>query len=338
MMLTAEPSLPELRWLHLESVHALRGDLSLGGPGTLGNVLRSVLGLALHQQAPATAERFMGRADEADALRPWWMWPQEPDEGCFAAGAPLHVRWSLSATALHHLSPLVQALETIGRLGLGSQRVKADLVSLQVLSPYGTMSLSGAREPDATWSAQMLWQQACTEAALQWSAAQAMPPGRFRPLWIRAHTPLRLKRRGELLLAAPALDQVINACMGRLDALARASADKLPRPDALWLERQVWLQWAQGFEPLHTETVDVSLSRWSSRQRRSMVLSGLRGLWSYETLAVLALPWLRLAEHLQLGGKTSFGMGTLQVELPLIDPTPTQQGDNTHDLTACPAV
>ncbi len=332
------PALPDLKWLHLESVHVLHGELMLDGPGTLGNILRSVVGLALHQDAPTTAELFMGRASDSDAMRPWWMWPQEPDGWCLAAGSMLRVRWSLSAVGLPHLAPLVQALEGIGRLGLGSNRVKADLTTVQLLSPYGPMPLASALEPNAMWGAHLLWRHACAEAVPLMTGAKEASSGPENRVWIRAHTPLRLKRRGELLLEAPSLDQLIAACIGRLDALARLAPGFVARDDTVWLERQVWVQWAQRFAALQPDTDGVSLSRWSSRQRRSMVLTGLRGVWSYDASAVLALPWLRLAEHLQLGGKTSFGMGTLQIELPQSTLISDQQGEESHDTSACSAV
>jgi hypothetical protein len=300
-----------LQWLHLEVTHVLQGELQLDTAASLGSLYRSVLGAALHEHSSEAFECFAGGT--SDVLRPWWLWPPEVgDDLWLPGGAVLKARLSLHPIALPHLGACVQALEDFGQRGLGTSRVPAQLVNVRVWAPQGVLPLSAAHLPQARWNAAQVWQAAAVN--LPW------PPAEAPPLVLHARTPLRLKCQDRLVNRPPALNVVLLACMKRLQALMSLHGGARPghtwahEPAALNAQHKAaWLTWATDFVPEAAQVDRVGLRRWSSRQQRQMRIDGLSGAWAYAPPAWAALPWLRLAEHWQLGGKSTHGFGVLRL-------------------------
>lgn len=314
-------ALPGMQWFHLELTHRLLDDLTLPTPGGLGALYRSVFGLALHRRAPALCERYAG--DQSDSLRPWWLWPPDiGDETELPAGAVLRARFSLQAGAVSDVGACLQAFDDFGLLGLGTERSRAVLDDVVWLTPSGSVPVVVGHVP-APWCAPDVWQ-----------AAQAELGGLSDPqgaVWLRSVTPLRLKFRSALITEPPPLSEVLQACFTRLGALQRLAQPTATGHPTAWLspeDKTAWIQWSCHLLPDRAWTQRAQVHRWSSRQQRAIRIDGLMGTWAYPSAARAALPWLRLGEHLQLGGKTTVGMGAFNAHLraPYDDETEEKGG------------
>lgn len=294
-------ALRSLRWTHLELTHQLQDELQLDAPMALGTLFRSVWGLALHQRSAQAFELLFGPSQET--YRPWWWSP--PDIGHdtrIAAGRQLVSRLSLQDLAWPHLGACLDAVADFGVLGLGSQRVRADLRQVRLLGPDGSSPLhQGVR--GAQWDGLEAWQSALREAT-GWEHES--------PMRVCARTPLRLKDQGLPLQQAPSLQTWVLRCMGRVQML-------LPEGSGALLEaadKQAWLEHCDGMPAQGVSLWQQRVPRYSARQQQAMQIGGLCGSWSYPARGRRAWPWLRLAEHLQLGGKTTLGFGAVQVQGP----------------------
>lgn len=305
-------SVPAMRWWHLELSHRLLDDLHLPTPGSLGALYRSVFGLALHERAPHLFERFAG--EQSDAPRPWWLWPTDlADDTCVPAGAVLNVRLGLHTSALPELAACLQAFEDFEHHGLGAQRSRLRLEAVRWLTPQGPVPLHSAddaQHPPTPWQADDVWRAAQAE----------LSAGQGGALWVQTVTPLRLKVASRLVTEPPPLSVLLLACFMRLGVLltlSRESGEAGQVPPA-WLsdaEKAPWLGWSRCLLPDLAWTQRAQIHRWSSRQQRAIRMDGLAGAWAYPGEACAALPWLRLGEHLQLGGKTTVGMGAFHIHI-----------------------
>ena len=301
-------ALPAMQWFHLELTHRLLDDLSLPTPGGLGALYRSVFGLALHRRAPTLCERYAG--DQSDSLRPWWLWPPDQgDETDLPAGTVLRARFSLHASAVPDVGACLQAFDDFGLLGLGTERSRAVLDAVAWLTPSGPEPVGAPVPPP--WCAQDVWQAAQAELTERPNPQQS-------GVWLNSVTPLRLKFRSALITQPPPLSEVLQACFTRLGAMLRLAQPTSASHPATWLspeDKTAWLQWSRHWMPDLARTQRAQVHRWSSRQQRAIRIDGLTGAWAYPPEACAALPWLRLGEHLQLGGKTTMGMGAFNVSL-----------------------
>lgn len=300
--------LAQLRWVHLELTHQLQDDLTLDAPFTVGALYRSVLGLGLKKYSPEAFFVFFG--DHTKVPRPWWCWAAETHSTIhLPAGTYLPARLSIQETALPHLSACLQAFTDFVHHGLGRQRIPALLTDVKVMAPTGVQTLTEQAPP--CWSADTVWQVAQQEAA-QWVA----------PVQIQTHSPLYLKEDNQPLRHAPSLETLIVRCMGRAKMLLPLDSGSLMSHQA----KMDWQTYGRCILPQEVALLSTGVSRYSARQGRAMYIEGLCGRWSYPPESLAALPWLRLAEHLQLGGKSTLGFGAVQVQdsstLPLATSSP----------------
>lgn len=117
--------------------------------------------------------------------------------------------------------------------------------------------------------------------------------------------PLRLKDQGHLLTRHPSFSQLLRRIFGRMRQLnpvseAQTARDLIARATAIDAHGAV--RW-------------VDLERWSARQRAEMAFGGIHGFLEYHGELGPYLPWLALGEWLQLGGKTTFGLGAYQLQI-----------------------
>jgi len=317
-MLAAPQALGALRWVHLEVSHQLQAPLSLEAPFALGALYRSVFGLALKQRSGAAFALFFSGQD--DAPRPWWWWPAEVGTAThLPAGALLVSRLTLQDSALEHLDACLAALADFYTHGLGARRAPALLTNVRVLAPWGPVLLEDKEPP--CWHADALWQAAEDEALglHKAQAAQAEQGGQaVCGVHVRACTPLYLKEGGRALRHAPTLQTLVRRSMGRAHLLLPAGTGALVD----WQDKMTWLDAVSSMAAQDVQLACVRVPRYSARQGRALHIDGVAGHWSYGPSALAVLPWLRLAEHLQLGGKTTLGFGTVQVTCGQICPDP----------------
>lgn len=314
-MPAAPQALSALRWVHLEVSHQLQAPLTLEAPFALGALFRSVFGLALSRRSGEAFELFCGGQD--DAPRPWWWWPPEVGTATrLPAGALLVSRLTLQDSALPHLDACLAALADFHTHGLGARRAPALLTNVRVLAPWGPVLLDDKEPP--CWHADAVW-QAAEEEALglhEGQTAQAMEQTQALGVHVRACTPLYLKEEGRVLRHAPALQTLVRRSMGRAHLLLPAGSGALQAHQ----DKMGRLDTFSGIAAQDVQLACVQVSRYSARQGREMHIDGVAGNWSYSRAALAALPWLRLAEHLQLGGKTTLGFGTLKIDSSALTP------------------
>jgi CRISPR/Cas system endoribonuclease Cas6 (RAMP superfamily) len=194
------------------------------------------------------------------------------------------------------------ALHDLGRSGLGPQRGSARLCELAQVLPDGRwLPLAGARSRFESVTAADLWDAGRT--LLQ--QRDAAPAG----LTVELLTPLRLRRNGQDLREPPTLEELWRRFSRRLVTLLPPN---LPGGVFGDQEHPQWCDWARGCALEDCRTQRVHWERWSARQQRAMPFEGLLGSLQYAAPAAQALPWLHLAHWLQLGAKTTFGLGVLR--------------------------
>lgn len=260
----------------------------------LGAMYRSVWGRALHSRLPQAFDLFFnGNAD----LRPWWIRPADVGLSTqLPEGMLLRSRITLQESAWPYLNAALDSLSDFRVYGLGRERAPALLTDVRGMTPSGAQPLGSAMPH--FWDAASVWQVAQQETIS------------LAPLQLHTHTPLRLKEGGNLLRHFPDMDTLVQRCMGRAQML-------LPDGSGALLARDEKHAWLSSCKDLPAENVDLShfmVERYSARQGQSMPIEGVAGSWSYCAQSRHALPWLRLAEHLQLGGKTTIGFGAFSVD------------------------
>lgn len=138
----------------------------------------------------------------------------------------------------------------------------------------------------------------------------------IRGVRITADTPLHLLFRGELI-EEPDFGEFVYQSVDRLHQIASCFATSpgralstLPKPDAVAADAR-----SADVETVETDADLVEFNRFSHRQDKKHPLKGVRGTWTFEGDVGPFLPALRIGELLHIGGKTSFGLGAIDVEV-----------------------
>lgn len=285
------------RWVRLEASHEAMADLLCEEfPGAFW---RSVLGRNL---SDIDGVAFHALFDPADSARPepaWCLTPPADFGGWVPRGGRLDCAITLFGSATVHLESCLRALEAFERTGIGpqGQRSPLRLVGAQLRTLSGVFA---PISPAQAMTALEVFDTACLEAAL--------PPGALQVDFV---SPARFKKDSALLSELPPLELLVRRSMGRLVALAPAGLSEGVMARG---EKHAWLDAVRPSQVLNQLSIDATTpGHYSGRQRRTYPLEGLKGSIAYSAPATIALPWLRLAEWVQIGGKTHFGFGVLSV-------------------------
>lgn len=241
------------------------------------NTMRGQLGAWLHANAPdAFAALYSSRT-------PAW---------CLAALAGPAPRWRITLMdhGVPHAPAVLAACEALGAVAL----------------PAATASPAVFSEAAST---------ATTALAVFQSAIEPDHPAAQR---VDLLTPLQLQHQGQVLREAPPLELLLRGTVDRL-------APWLPpgragdTPDACWRGHALMdpatarhaLDTARAAPLQQHDLQRVQFRRRSARTAQVMPLHGLVGTLHYGAPAAALAPWLRLAQWLQLGSRTRFGLGAL---------------------------
>jgi hypothetical protein len=269
-----------------------------------GSLWHGVFGACLHDLQPQAYAALFGLDD---SRRPWALVPPLDTETWVPAGAVVQAAITLiGREAVLHAAACVAALQEMGHRGLGSTRARAQWLEVALQSADGALlpwpdvsqRLDAPLPPGGLPSAAQVWQAAAAQA-------HAQPT---QGLGLRLLTPLRLKEGGEIQREAPSLGLLQRRLLGRWVLLNPQREGGLFAPG----ERDAWLALAEQAPLLEHHLQGVSWQRRSARQQRHMPLEGLCGRLRYGPPAQALRPWWALAEWLQLGSKTSFGLGVVQ--------------------------
>lgn len=297
-------ALAATKFLCLEFVHVALCDADL--PVFKGDLWRSVFGMSLRASSSQAYEAVF-RDHDLPMGRPPARWAlQAPlqQQRRINQGTSLRSKVTLFGSAIEYAQDFVEAMHAFGQLGVGRQGKR---LTLQ-LESVKSITLAGPQPPDsalAPVSALDVFNAALAEAA-------CLAP--LTPLQLAFLSPIELKSDNRQVVGAPAFDVLMRRISSRLVSIC-------PRLDGGLFargEEHAWHVWSAGIPMLKDATVPAGPGRhYSATQGREHPLLGTGGWVDYAAPACAALPWLRLAEWMQLGKKTHYGFG-------VVDATPGQ--------------
>ncbi|MEW6559356.1 MAG: CRISPR system precrRNA processing endoribonuclease RAMP protein Cas6 [Pseudomonadota bacterium] len=271
-------------------------SLGLQWSGYPGALLHSGLGMMLAKVSPAVFALFIGgedaRAGESSRPRPWWMLPPLDTRLAFAPGDDLQVDLLFANPQPEWAPVCAQALAALGEAGVGKMRGRFVLLRHEPVpwDPSGRLALA---EPAALID------------MLQSARSAAANDGH---LGVQLLTPLRMKGEGGLVQQAPSAVLFLKRLLARAAMLAGVPVQELPlASDAL--QQATAMRITQ--QALHWD----DLSRYSARQQAELPMGGLTGWLRYSSKAPMdaVFAWLSVGEWLQVGTKTTFGLGAYRL-------------------------
>lgn len=293
-------ALAATEWLRLEFTHQALGDVEL--QPFKGDLWRSVFCMCLEPEDGPAYEALHTSADgpRGHRVHAWSMQPPLLKETWIPAGALLTSAVTLLGPAMVHAPACVKAMAAFENCGIGhgGQRVAMRLVDVYARRLDERVNFDAAPN--------------CVSALEVFDAAfdelRGRPPCGIE---LRLLTPMELIQNDVQVNAAPPFALLLRRVVGQVVAAA-------PRglPDGLFAsgEKYAWMQWADGVHTAFSATTGQGTGH-SSKHGRSYPINGQDGVVLYRAPASLALPWLRLAEWLQVGKKVHYGLGVFSAQL-----------------------
>lgn len=293
--------LAQIRWLRLAATHQALGDLKL--KPFKGALWRSVLGMCLKQVSPAAyASLFEPVASNGRSDPTWCLTPPLIPDTCVPAGALLDSAITLFGPAMVHAPACVGALEAFERHGVGYDH---DYVPLRLVSVRAN-TLAGAadwRSPDSVVNALDVFAAGAIET--RGAAAHGVE--------VCFVSPLRLISDNQDVTGPPPFEILLRRTLGQIIKLA-----PLNLPQRLFArgEHPAWIAASRQVGMLACAIgPEGDAAKFSGRQNAVYPLKGLVGAVRYAPSAVSAMPWLRIAEWVQLGANTHHGFGVVAVRV-----------------------
>lgn len=262
--------------------------------GFSGSVWHGGVGMMLAQQSPTAFGLLYQNNPES---RLYSLLPSMSTS--IPAGETFELRVTLFGPGVDHALAIAQAIAELGRVGMrpgGHYQV----IAAYLVRPEGDAIFLSEREGFI----------ALPRAYAIKDYLQVMQP-LATACRVSLVTPLRIKDGNDLLRTAPGYAQLLRRIFGRLDQLAHVAGEATPLAksgrDALYEEAAL----------VATETSSVrahGIQRRSARSAQQMQFDGIAGAVDYTGLMQYTLPWLKLGCITQLGGKTAFGFGGLEIE------------------------
>ena len=281
-----------LRMLSLRFTLRSRG---IRFPGFSGSIWHGGIGQML---AKASPQAFATLYQTEPESRLYAILP--PAEAEYPAGAIFELRMTLFGAGIECALAVAQAIAELGMIGLrpgGSY----DVIAISHLSPESEVRFFTTEQGFITLP------QAHDLA--DWLHEEPAPGAHST---VRLITPLRIKEGGELLRTAPCYAQLMRRVMSRIDQLAHAAQADTPLPKS---ERAALFAEAEAVNIASANVFPFTIERRSARSGQQMQFEGLTGQVDYQGDMRRSLPWLRLAELIQVGGKTAFGFGGIEIEI-----------------------
>lgn len=295
---TLRRALSQRSWVRIEVTHEALDDFE--AHPFKGALWRSNLGFRLKQaDNDAFAALFDLPPERAQAEPTWNLAPPISAETHIPRGTLIESAVTLHGPNERFGGAIVSAFEAFEQQGLGYggrfarlRLVDAQLRTLNESVPWGAKS-PPVRAIDV----------------LDAAVSEPMMNSR-QPVRVEFATPVRVKDESRPVHGLPEFHLLVRRIMGRVKMLAPMELGPLwePGEQASWLDpaRQVSM-------PLHLAGPFGEPNQFSARQRATRPLVGYAGTAVYGEGACLALPWLRIGEWIQVGGKTHDGFGVISV-------------------------
>ena len=251
--------------------------------------------MILAQQSPEAFRRLYQTNAES---RLYTLLP--PINNRIPADEQFDLRVTLFGHGVDHALAVAQAIAELGRIGIRPGG-NYDMIEAGVIEPEGESIFLSAQEgfialPHAFTANDYL----------------AATPKHVDHCRIHFVTPLRIKDGNDHLRSAPNYPQLLRRIFGRIDQLAHVAEECTPLEKSL---RDSLYEEAERVEVKESAIVSHGIERRSGRSNQQMQFSGIVGTVDYVGLIQATLPWLRLARIAQLGGKTAFGFGGLEIKV-----------------------
>ncbi|MBM4273114.1 MAG: CRISPR system precrRNA processing endoribonuclease RAMP protein Cas6 [Deltaproteobacteria bacterium] len=281
--------------------------------GAFGNVFRRLACVAPKANCPSCILRqrclyvaifeppaptgYSDAAKFSQAPRPYVLNPPLTPRQVFHPDETLDFELVLIGPAISAIPYFIHILEDMGRRGLGSERGKYELQQVMVRQPGGAFPVYANATGALT-------------AFVPESGPMARPEDeQTNKVALEFLTPLRLKEKSDLVthLSFPLFFDTLSR---RLSLLGTFYGNNIKIPDfSLFRAR--------------TEKVDISdndlrwfdWERYSRRQDAVMKLGGLMGRVTLHGDLGPFIPYLRLAEQVNIGQGTTFGLGRMRLAI-----------------------
>jgi hypothetical protein len=273
--------------LNLQVTLQLQGDCIL--PAYKGSMWHGWFGHGLKQVCETTFNRLYQQNDH-EQPKAYAIDPGKDQKTEWRSGELIGFNLRLFGVASDFGSTVYKAFKVGEHLGLGIARTPVRLIALSAIGPNGEVG-----QYQACSLADYLPQTIHTKLALM----------------MLLNTPLRLKQQGKVIHNQKLLTANLLAAQARRRLLHLFKYWVQDNPDALN---------AIGQQPLAFEQSELISSvyfedwqRYSLKQQEFIPLGGLQGVIRIEDCSEDLYQWLKIGEQLQLGGKTTFGLGCYQV-------------------------
>ncbi len=287
-----------MRMLCLRFVHELEDDADLDI--FKGAVWHGVFGLALKSIDDAA---FACLFESVKRVPPWRLIPPRNEQTFIRAGTQLSASLILFNDAIAHAPACATAISQMGDYGFGLRRSTARLESIN-----GNIG-------DKLVSLRTLFSHSdpavCGVNAITFFINPIEPNvGKFS---MKLLSPMSLKHEGRIQRQPLPIDLIITRLIGRLVGLLPSMEDGFLSTE----QRSNLQKIAASVRIAKANTRWLAWERYSGKQKSSMLFGGLVGEVCFEGEPIDVsniLPWLKLAEWLGLGSKTTFGHGQIAIE------------------------
>lgn len=255
----------------------LQGDCTL--PAYKGSMWHGWLGHAL-RKVSEPAFRALYQQHDHEQPKPYAIDPGRDQKTEWQQGELLDFSLRLFGSAGDLLPVILQALQAGEQLGLGTARTEVKVVAAIVVA-------------DVEQNLSSILANNLTSDNAQWQ--------------LLLDTPLRLKQRGNIIRDTEQLNAQVLALQSRrrllqltkywvcddAEVLDSISQQSLGADDCVTMASVYFEDW----------------QRFSLRQQEFIPFGGFKGVIRMQSVSPDLWRWLKIGEQLQLGGKTTFGLG-----------------------------
>lgn len=249
-----------------------------------GFTFHGALGNALKKLDPSA---YQGLYDAGGVGSPFVLTPPCDHQRSYPSGHKFLLEITLFGLAISYRLACCEALQEVGRLGIDKFRGKFDVVEILSVNPCGIVPLSSLDKPNPINAGEIA-------AASQGVEAQYVE--------LNFVTPIRIKKDNIFMRHKPSFHELMKSLIHRIGILGGFVGEE---------EKIRLLAGAENVHAMSSNVawVDDGYERYSARQKKTMLFGGLLGKSAYQGALTLFLPYLAQLEYLNLGGKTSFGLG-----------------------------
>lgn len=261
--------------------------------------LHGGFGLMLHAHFRSVYYDLLGAQADSGTVRAYVLRPGNALFGELGGGVGFDLDLLLFGAVVRHASPCAEALFRLGANGITQARQR---FAIEHIERIGAADAVSVWSPQAGWNVRAMQPLAAAELL-----RNPLPAGEWR---IELGTPLAIKHDNALLRSGLTPAIFFERLLGRAQLLAtQQSGGPLLDP----LSKQALLALASKLHWKQDETSWHSATRYSARQRQHSEFGGLLGYLLIDGDMGPLGGWLRLAEYLHVGSKTSFGYGRCHV-------------------------